>query len=63
MRFGKAWVLMDCFNFKEIKEIRILRILIGENEWEELVKGNREEEIGDIKLKGEGFNIERFNCF
>uniref|UniRef100_A0A9J7XN67 Reverse transcriptase domain-containing protein n=1 Tax=Cyprinus carpio carpio TaxID=630221 RepID=A0A9J7XN67_CYPCA len=46
MRFGKAMVLRDCFNFKEVEEIRILGILMGKNErkvrdemWEELVTG------------------------
>lgn len=44
MRFGKAMVLMDCFHFKEVEEMRILGILMGKNErkvrdemWEELV--------------------------
>ncbi len=44
MRFGKAVVLMDCFNFKEVEQIKILGILMGKNErkvrdemWEELV--------------------------
>ncbi len=26
---GKAMVLMDCFNFKEVEEIRILGVLMG----------------------------------
>ena len=44
MRFGKAMVLKNYFNFKEVEEIRILGILMGKNErkvrdemWEQLV--------------------------
>ncbi len=44
MRFGKAMVLMECFNFKEVEEMRILGVLMGRNErkvrdemWEQLI--------------------------
>lgn len=44
MRFGKATALTECFNFKEVEEIRILGVLMGKNErkvrdemWEQLV--------------------------
>ncbi|MGL4646994.1 MAG: reverse transcriptase domain-containing protein [Cetobacterium sp.] len=43
-RFGKALILRDSFNFKEVDEMKILRILIGKNKkkvrdemWEELL--------------------------
>ncbi len=32
MRFRKAVVLMDCFNFKEVEQIKILGIVMGKNE-------------------------------
>lgn len=44
MRFGKAMVLTDCFNFKEVEEMRVLGVLMGKNEkkvrdemWEQIV--------------------------
>lgn len=44
MRLGRATVLMDCFNFKEVDEIKILGILMGKNDkkvrdemWDHLV--------------------------
>ncbi len=69
MRFGKAVVLMDCFNFKEVEQIKILGIFMGKNErkvrdemWEELVTKNKMETENN-KFEGQGFNIECFNGF
>ncbi len=73
MRFGKAVVLMGCFNFKEVEQIKILGILMGKNERKvrDDVGGTSNRyrkkvtflEIENNKLEGEGFNIECFNGF
>lgn len=46
MRFGKADILTDCFQFREVEELKILGILIGKNErkatekmWDDLIRG------------------------
>ncbi len=72
MRFGKAVVLMDCFNFKEVEQIKILGIFMGKNErkvrdemWGKTSNRNRKNkmEMENNKFEGQGFNIECFNGF